>query len=199
MGPLVLRVLAEAKELGGDTERTVPTHALLLPLLEDARSVGGAAEVLHLHLLELAGSEDEVPGRDLVPEGLADLRDAEGQPLPGRLLHVLEVHIDGLRRLGTEPGDRRVLLHRSDEGLEHQVEAPRIGELALAAVRAGDGREVEPLRPPGVHERVAIRQVVDAKALAAIAAIDERFDEDLEVSRGLTTAQMHMYSGVGAH
>ena len=53
MGALVLRVLAEAKELGGDTERTVPTHALLLPLLEDARSVGGAAEVLHLHLLEL--------------------------------------------------------------------------------------------------------------------------------------------------
>ena len=41
----------------------------------------GADEVLHLHLLELAHPEDEVAGRDLVAERLADLGDAERQLL----------------------------------------------------------------------------------------------------------------------
>ena len=35
-------------------------------------------EVLHLHLLELTGAEDEVPRGDLIPERLAHLGDPEG-------------------------------------------------------------------------------------------------------------------------
>ena len=49
---------------------------VLVPLLVGAR----LAEELQLHLLELAGAEDEVARRDLVAEGLADLADAEGRP-----------------------------------------------------------------------------------------------------------------------
>ena len=45
----------------------------------------GRDEVLHLHLLELAGAEDEVLRGDLVAEGLADLGDAEGRLLAGGL------------------------------------------------------------------------------------------------------------------
>ena len=52
-------------------------------------SVPGFDEELHLHLLELARAEDEVPGRDLVAERLADLRDAERDLLPRRLLSTL--------------------------------------------------------------------------------------------------------------
>jgi hypothetical protein len=42
-------------------------------------------EELHLHLLELAGAEDEVARRDLVAERLADLRDAERRLLAARV------------------------------------------------------------------------------------------------------------------
>src|SRR4030095_2429961 len=59
----------------GDAELDEPTEALLAPVLVPARRVLGWDEVLHLHLLELASAEDEVPGRDLVAERLADLRD----------------------------------------------------------------------------------------------------------------------------
>src|SRR5207247_276309 len=78
---LVGGVVAEPKPLRGDTQALVPLAPTRLPLLEEARRVRRAREVLHLHLFELARAEDEVPGRDLVAESLADLRDAEGDPL----------------------------------------------------------------------------------------------------------------------
>ena len=40
--------------------------------------LAGAYEKLHLHLLELAHTEDELSCHDLIAEGLADLRDTEG-------------------------------------------------------------------------------------------------------------------------
>jgi hypothetical protein len=49
-----------------------------VPLLVGA----GLDEELHLHLLELAGAEDEVARRDLVAERLADLPDPERDLLP---------------------------------------------------------------------------------------------------------------------
>jgi hypothetical protein len=55
-----------------------------VPLLVGAR----LDEELHLHLLELAGAEDEVAGRDLVAERLADLRDAERRLLARVVMHV---------------------------------------------------------------------------------------------------------------
>ena len=53
---------------------------VLVPLLVGA----GLDEELHLHLLELAGAEDEVARRDLVAERLADLADAERRLLARR-------------------------------------------------------------------------------------------------------------------
>src|SRR5207247_901631 len=82
-------------------------------------------EELDLHLLELARAEDEVAGRDLVAKGLADLRDAERQLAPRGLQHVVEVDEDALRRLGPEVRKGGVLLHRSHERREHQVELAR--------------------------------------------------------------------------
>ena len=78
---LVGGVVAEPKSFRWHPEALVPLASPRLPFLEEARRVLRAREVLHLHLLELAGSKDEVPRRDLVPEGLADLCDAEGDPL----------------------------------------------------------------------------------------------------------------------
>src|SRR5439155_24766704 len=112
-----------------DTEVRVPAAPHGEPLDEEAWSIGRSAEVLHLHLLEPARAEDEIARRDLVAEGLPDLRDAERQLPARRLLHVIEVHEDALRRLGPQPRDRCGVLHRPDERLEHEVEAPRWAEL----------------------------------------------------------------------
>src|SRR5438093_902034 len=60
------RVLAEAEEVVVDAEVVVPAAARREPLVEEAWCVGRSAEVLHLHLLELARAEDEIARRDLV-------------------------------------------------------------------------------------------------------------------------------------
>jgi hypothetical protein len=58
-------------------EIEMPVHALLDPVAVPLLGVGRRHEELHLHLLELADAEQEVAGRDLVAEALADLRDPE--------------------------------------------------------------------------------------------------------------------------
>ena len=59
------------------------------PMFEPLLPLGGVAEELHLGLLEFPAPEREVPGRDLVTEGLADLRDPEWDFLPSGLAYAL--------------------------------------------------------------------------------------------------------------
>ena len=85
--------------------------------------LAGRHEELDLHLLELAGAEDEVARRDLVAERLADLGDPERRLLARELQDVLEVDEDALRGLGAQvdrpsPSSR----DRAHVGLEHEVE-----------------------------------------------------------------------------
>ena len=77
MGELLRVVRAQAQALAADPEPDVPVQALLAPVLVPLLRLLGRHEELHLHLLELERAEDEVAGRDLVAEGLADLRDPE--------------------------------------------------------------------------------------------------------------------------
>jgi len=93
-------VLVQTELLGGDTQVEVPGEACLNPVAVPLLGVGRGDEVLHLHLLELAGAKDEVLRRDLVAKGLADLGDAEGRLLSHRREHVGEVREDALGRLG---------------------------------------------------------------------------------------------------
>src|SRR4029077_10113608 len=177
-------VLAEPEQLVVPREIAVPLAPRLLPLLVDPRRVFGPNEVLHLHLLALTRPEDELAGRDLVAERLPDLRDAERQLPAHRLLHVVEIHEDALRRLRPQPGDRRVVLDRADEGLEHEIELPRRAELLLAAVRAGAGH--------------ALRQLVEAVAMLAVRALYERIREVLDVPGRLPDLRVHEDRGVEA-
>ena len=95
------------------------------------------AEVLDLHLLELPRPEDEVARRDLVAEGLADLRDAARHAeAPRRRGDVLEVHEDALRRLRAQVGRRRGVGRGADARLEHEVERPRAARAAGPVGRA---------------------------------------------------------------
>ena len=180
---LLLRVLVEQQPLRVEAERLVPLHALLLPVLEPVHVRARLDEELHLHLLELARAEDEVPGRDLVAERLADLRDAERHLLARRLLDVEEVHVDALRRLRAQVDDRRAVLDRPHERLEHEVELPRLGQRALHAARGT-------LRVGRARRALDLR-IVGAKALLAVAAVDERIGEAGDVAARLPHPRMH--------
>ena len=96
---LVLVVRPQPQHALGDPQVAVPGQPLGAPVLVPARSLVRRHEVLHLHLLELAGAEHEVAGRDLVAERLADLGDAERRPLARGLQDVLEVGEHALGRL----------------------------------------------------------------------------------------------------
>ena len=59
---LVGAVGADAEPLALDAEVGVPAEALVAPALEPLVSFAGTDEELELHLLELARTEEEVPG-----------------------------------------------------------------------------------------------------------------------------------------
>ena len=121
MRQLLRRVLMELQSLFGETETAMPRHALLLPVLEPLHIRAGLDKELHLHLLEFTSSKNEVPGRDFIPEGFADLGDAERHLLTHRLLHVEKVHINTLRRFRAQEDLRRRVFDGPHEGPEHQV------------------------------------------------------------------------------
>ncbi len=142
-----------------DAEVDVPGEALVDPALVPLLVLAGLDEELHLHLLELAGAEDEVAGGDLVAEALADLADAERRLLARALLHVGVVDEDALRGLGAQVGQPAVVLDDAEVGLQQPVEHLRLGpHVAVAAVRARR-----------VRERLAraLLEVVGAEALVA--------------------------------
>src|SRR5215218_4923484 len=90
-------------------------------------------EELHLHLLELAGSEDEVSRRDLVAERLADLTDTKRGLLPAGRDDVGEVDKNALGGLWTKIVQPRIVIHRTEIGLEHHVEVAWLGPLSTGA------------------------------------------------------------------
>lgn len=155
-------------------------HPVLLPLLVLAR----LDEELHLHLLELAGAEDEVAGRDLVAEGLAHLRDAEGRLAARGGLHLGEVGEDALGGLGAQVGDGAAVLGGAEVGAEQAGELLGLGEHALvAAVRAVDVREAV-LGEAVVLRLVGLLQVVGAVALVTGGALGEGVGEGGDVAGG---------------
>ena len=144
--------------------------------------VSGTHEVLHLHLLELAHPEHEVAGRDLVPERLPDLRDAERDLLARALLDVLEVDVRALGGLGAEVDDAAVVLHRAHVAREHQVEPARRREQRPVV----GAQQVEALRDRlvaevGLGQLLGARQLVEAVAAVALGALDERVAERADV------------------
>src|SRR5262249_33673533 len=64
VGELVGAVRSEAEAVVRDAEPDVPLEALLLPVIEPLPVLARTHEELELHLLELAGAEEKVPGRD---------------------------------------------------------------------------------------------------------------------------------------
>src|SRR5690606_12368315 len=121
-------------------------------------------EELHLHLLELARPEDEVAGRDLVAESLADLCNAERNALAAGVEDVQEVDVAALRSLRAQVDDRRVFLDWPHERLEHEVEAAGLREVALGPFTRTDGR---------LERAARLLHLVRAIPRLALAAVDE--------------------------
>ena len=182
---LFLRMLVMAQILGVHTEVDVPLCAgvdpVLMPVLIGAR----LNEELHLHLLELAGTEDEVAWRDLVAEALAGVGDAERRLGARRGHHVLEVHEDALCRLRSQIMEAVLIFHRTEVRTQHHVEVTGFGPIAAgAAVRAHD--VLEAIRGQLVVVLLGIRllELVGAMTLVAGEAFDKWIVEHRHVAGG---------------
>ncbi len=151
----------------------MPAEPLAEPVLEPLCRVRGCDEELHLHLLELADAEEEVARCDLVPERLADLCDAERRLASRELGDVLEVDEDALRGLRAEVRRGALVLQCADVRLEHEVELPRLGEVAVGRLAGSLARFAAAAR---------LVELVGAEAKLARAAVDERVGEAGDVA-----------------
>ena len=70
-------MLEEPEVFGVDAEIYVPVVALVDPVVVPGFVFSGLDEKLHLHLLKLAGSKDEVARRDFVAKAFTHLADAK--------------------------------------------------------------------------------------------------------------------------
>ena len=100
-------VIAEAEGL-------VPAQTPFFPVCEPLHLGAGTHEELHLHLLELAHTEDKLTGHYLVAEGFAYLRDTEGDAHTACFLYVEIVDEDALSRFGAQ-----IYFHRAVGGRAH--------------------------------------------------------------------------------
>ena len=180
---LLLGVLEVPQIVRGDAEVDVPPGALVDPVLVPLLVGAGLDEELHLHLLELPGPEDEVARRDLVPERLAHLTDAEGRLLPAGLHHVGEIDEDALGGLRAQVVQAGLVLDRAQIGLQHHVEVARLRPLAPgAAVRAGD--LVQAGGGPTLPVLELLLEVVGPEPLVTGQALGQRIAEHPDVAGG---------------
>src|SRR5690606_23577735 len=107
-------VLTKREVFRTDPEADVPLVASVAPIAIPMRRLLRPTEELDLHLLELAASEDEIARIDLVAKGLADLTDSERHTHTSGVATVLEVVENPLHRLGSQIGNTRAVLERTD-------------------------------------------------------------------------------------
>src|SRR4029453_14927448 len=122
---LLIRYVKEVQVCARYADVLIKLQALFFPVLEQLHSLLRSAKIFQLHLLELAGSECEIAGIDLIPESLPDLRDAEWQLLAGHFENVLELNEDRLCGFRPQICDRAFFGSRANMRLEHQIELPR--------------------------------------------------------------------------
>ena len=200
VGELLLRVLVVAQVLRLDAEVEVPLGACVDPILVPGFVLAGLDEELHLHLLEFAGTEDEVARGNLVTEGLAHVGDAERRLLAGRGHHVLEVHEDALRGFRTQIVQGVLVLDRAEVGAQHHVEVARFGPLAAgAAVGAHDVGHAVLRQLVSMLLGVGFLKLVGTLALMAVEALDQRIVEDGHVAGSHPHGGRQDDGGVHAH
>ena len=148
----------------------------------------GFDEELHLHLLELAGAEDEV-ARVISLRKLLPIWPMPNGGFLRDVVTTLAVDEDALRRLRAQMVQTLLGLDRAEVRLEHHVEVarsvhwplvPQSGQV-MSAIGTDSGSEALPSRP---LFQVGLLQVVLAVPLVAVQALDERVVEHLDVAGG---------------
>ena len=82
-GELFRLMVTQAQAFFLDAQAEQPVTAEGTPVVEPFEVFAGLAEEFKFHLLKLTHTENEVAGRDLVAEGLADLCNTSGELLAG--------------------------------------------------------------------------------------------------------------------
>jgi len=204
-------VVAEAQVFFFDAQREQPIAAEAAPVGEPFEVGVGLAEEFEFHLLEFTHAEDEVARRDFVAEGFTDLADAERQLFAGGALDIGEVDEDALRGFRTQIDGVFRVFGNALEGLEHQVELTDIGEVVLAAGRAGNvvvfdeslhfflRKGVDRLfEGDALFGAEIFNELVGAEAFFAFAAVHQRVGEAAEVARSDPSLRIHQDRGVEA-
>jgi hypothetical protein len=110
--------------------------------------------------------------------------------LPGviSLRNVEVVDVDPLGRLRTEVDHGRLLFHRPHEGLEHEIEEPRLRQRTTAAADRTLGI--------GFARRSLDARIVAPKAILALPAVNEWIGESGHVAGCFPDARVHQDRGV---
>ncbi len=132
VGQFIRTVAVPAEVVHFNAQFLVVGPAAFPPGVEPFFVGAGFYKELHFHLLKFAGAENKVFGNNFVPEGLADLGDAEGNFHPVGLDDVFIVYIDALGSFGAKINNTGAVLYGSDVGLEHEVKLAGVSELAAA-------------------------------------------------------------------
>ena len=185
MGELIRTVAMPAQLVHAYAKFCVVCPALLSPVIEVFFVIARLHEILHFHLLEFAGAEDEVLGDNLVSESFADLCDAEWNLHTVGLDDVLVVDIDALGCFGAEVDKAGAVVHGADICLEHEIELAGIGQFAAAFGAFLPGKLI------GVD-------LIGPEALLALLAVNEGVGEILDMAGGFPHARMHEDRGVEA-
>ena len=125
-------MVVEAVVLRAHPQVHVPLHAGLFPLGEPVELRAGLDEELHLHLLELAHAENELPGHNFVTESLANLGDTERNLHAAGLLDIQIVDKNTLSGLRTQVDEVGAVGRGTHGGGEHKVELTYVGPVAGA-------------------------------------------------------------------
>ena len=130
------RVVVKRKARFRDADPVEPIHAIFNPALVKRLPIRvGRNEIFDFHLLELAGTENEVARINFVAESLTRLRNPERHfDAPG-IDDIFEIDENALRGFRSQVSDRRFVAQRTDVGLEHHVERARRRERAGLARR----------------------------------------------------------------
>ena len=124
-----LFVVVEAIFAVAKSERPVPTHTEMFPVVEPLHLLARTDKKLHLHLLELTHTEDKLPCHYLIAECLAYLCYTERYLHSARLLHVEEIDKNTLCRLGTEIDLGGSVGNRTYLGRKHKVKLTHISPI----------------------------------------------------------------------
>src|SRR5688500_20363259 len=95
-------------------------------------------EILHLHLLKLPRTQDEVARSNLIAKRLSNLRNSERKFASQRCLHVEKVDEYALGRFWTQIRECRWIIFlrcRANQRAKHHVEKALVSQVGRTTVR----------------------------------------------------------------